>query len=137
VQQISDLPYFHTWCGFSVNLRCRSETCCTRFTENAGCKKSRHKSSSGHHCTTLSGYIFANKAHVDTQKKIVKQQYVLHMSPWSRYGIGQTIIFSCCDLFFLLCFFSSSNFSRRRLDVCHTSTHGVALVRILDAALKR
>jgi len=27
-------------------------------------------------------------------------------------------------------FFSSPNFSRRRLDVCHTSTHGVALVRI-------
>jgi len=26
--------------------------------------------------------------------------------------------------------FSSPNLSRRRLDVCHTSTHGVALVRI-------
>ena len=26
-------------------------------------------------------------------------------------------------------FFSSPNLSRRRLDVCHTSTHGVALVR--------
>ena len=33
-------------------------------------------------------------------------------------------------------FFSSPNLSRRRLDVCHTSTHGVALVRILDAGLK-
>ena len=33
-------------------------------------------------------------------------------------------------------FFSSSNLSRRRLDVCHTSTHGVALVRISDAGLK-
>ena len=30
----------------------------------------------------------------------------------------------------LLLFFSSPNLSRRRLDVCHTSTHGVALVRI-------
>ena len=30
---------------------------------------------------------------------------------------------------FWLCF-SSSNLSRRRLDVCHMSTHGVALVRI-------
>ena len=30
----------------------------------------------------------------------------------------------------LLSFFSSPNLSRRRLDVCHTSTHGVALVRI-------
>ena len=51
---------------------------------------------------------------------------------WSPYGIGQTIIFSCCGLFFLLLLllFSSPNLSRRRLDVCHTSTHGVALVRI-------
>ena len=37
--------------------------------------------------------------------------------------------------FFLLCFFSP-NMSRRRLDVYHTSTHGVALVRIQDAGLK-
>jgi len=32
--------------------------------------------------------------------------------------------------FFFLSFFSSPNLSRRRLDVYHTSTHGVALVRI-------
>jgi len=31
---------------------------------------------------------------------------------------------------FLPSFFSLHNLSRRRLDVCHTSTHGVALVRI-------
>ena len=31
-------------------------------------------------------------------------------------------------LSFFLSFFSSPNLSRRRLDVCHTSTHGVALV---------
>ena len=34
-------------------------------------------------------------------------------------------------------FLSSPNLSRRRLDVCQTSTHGVALVRISDAGLKR
>jgi len=39
-------------------------------------------------------------------------------------------------LWLLLPFFSSPNFSRRRLDVCHTSTDGVALVRISDAGLK-
>jgi len=33
-------------------------------------------------------------------------------------------------------FFSSPNLSCCRLDVCHTSTHGVALVRISDAGLK-
>jgi len=37
----------------------------------------------------------------------------------------------------LSCFFSSPNLSRRRLDVCHTSTHGVALVQISDTGLKR
>jgi len=30
---------------------------------------SRQKSPSGHHRTTLSGYIFATKAHIDNQKK--------------------------------------------------------------------
>ena len=33
-------------------------------------------------------------------------------------------------------FLSSPNLSRRELDVYHTSTHGVALVRILNASLK-
>jgi len=33
-----------------------------------------------------------------------------------------------CGFFYLL--FSSPHLSRRRLDVYHTSTHGVALVRI-------
>jgi len=43
------------------------------------------------------------------------------------------IIFLPCSFFLLLLlllFFSSPNLSGRRLDVCHTSTHGVALVRI-------
>jgi len=38
------------------------------------------KSPSRHHPTTLSGYIFATKAHIDNRKKHVKQQYLLHMS---------------------------------------------------------
>jgi len=50
---------------------------------------------------------------------------------WSPYVIGQTIIFLPCDFFLLSSsFFSSPNLSGRRLDVYHTSTHGVALVRI-------
>ena len=47
------------------------------------------------------------------------------------------IIFLPCGFFFFLLLFSSPNLSRRRLDVCHTSIHGVALVRIYDACLKR
>jgi len=45
---------------------------------------------------------------------------------------GQNIIFFPCGFFFLsfFLFCSSPNLSHRRLDVCHTSTHGVALVRI-------
>jgi len=34
-------------------------------------------------------------------------------------------------------FFSSPNLSGQRLDVYHTSTHGVALVQIQNAGLKR
>jgi len=47
-------------------------------------QKSRQKSPSGHHRTTLSVYIFAAKARIDNRKKLVKQQYILHMSP--QYG---------------------------------------------------
>jgi len=63
--------------GNFTNLECRSETCCTRLAENTG----RQKSPSGHHRTTLSGYIFATKAHIGNREKLVKQQYVLQMSP--------------------------------------------------------
>ena len=49
--------------------------------ENTG----RKNSPSGHHRTTLSGYVFATKARIDSwKKKLVKQQYRLHMS--SQYG---------------------------------------------------
>ena len=49
------------------------------------------------------------------------------------------IIFLPCGYylsFYLSFFISSPNLSGRRLDVYHTSTHGVALVRILNACLK-
>jgi len=39
---------------------------------------------SANHRATLSGYIFATKACIDNRKKVVKQQYLLHMSP--QYG---------------------------------------------------
>ena len=46
--------------------------------------KNRQKLPSGHHCTTLSGYIFTTKADIDNRKKLVKQQYLLQISP--QYG---------------------------------------------------
>jgi len=175
---------------------------CTRLAEKYRTQKWRKKSPSGHHPTTLSGYIFATKACIDNRKKLVKQQYLPHMSlqydelrptsGWDRfvslghpskfqrlsrldsitarhsssgrqpkfaalnrgrhlhlagwqsrwalahilvmaaYGIGQAIIFLPCGFFFFSLFylFPSPNLSRRKLDVYHTYTHGVALVRI-------
>ena len=73
--EIACLPYFYAWRGPSANLESRSETCCRRLAANTGRKKSRHKSPSGHHRTSLSGNIFANTARIDNRKKIVKQQY--------------------------------------------------------------
>ena len=40
------------------------------------------------------------------------------------------VLFLFLLLSFFLSFFTSPNLSRRTLDVYHTSTHGVALVRI-------
>ena len=36
----TSIPYFHTRCGFSANLECRSEMWCTRLAENTGRKMS-------------------------------------------------------------------------------------------------
>ena len=48
---------------------------------------------------------------------------------WSPYVIGQTIyIFILLRLLLSSSFFSSPNLSSRRLDVYHTSAHGVVLV---------
>jgi len=52
------------------------------------------KSPSGHHRTTLSGFIFTTKALIDNRKKTSRQQYLPHMS--SQYGELWPI--SGCDL---------------------------------------
>jgi len=56
----------------------------------------------------------------------VKVGEIIIVALWNR---ADHYIFA---LWFLLLsfFFSSPNLSRRRLDVCYISTHGVALVRI-------
>jgi len=53
------------------------------------CRTQTHtkKSPSGHHHTTLFGHIFATKARIDNRKKIVKQQYLLHM-PHNMVNFG-------------------------------------------------
>jgi len=58
-----------------------------RLVENTGRKKSQKNSPSEHHRTTLSGYIFAIKACIDSQKKLVKQQY-LPTCPYNMVNFG-------------------------------------------------
>jgi len=77
MSEIGCLPYFHTWCGLSANLECMSEMCCTRLAENTGRKKIAIFGTIGQLCP---GYIFGSTACIDSPKKLVKQQYLLHMS---------------------------------------------------------
>jgi len=77
------LPYFHIWCGLSVNVECRSEIYCTRLAEIQDAKNAKN-SPSAHHRTILSNYISATKVFIGNRKKIAKQQYLLHM--FSQYG---------------------------------------------------
>jgi len=53
-----------------------------------------------------------------------------------RSRCGHYIFILWFLLLFFFFFFSLPNVSGRRLDVYHTSTHGVALVQIYNAGLK-
>jgi len=74
------LDVYHTCCGLSANLRCRSETCCTRLAGNRGRKKvakNRLLGTIAQLCRAISSQL----RYVSTiGKKLVKRQYVLHMS---------------------------------------------------------
>jgi len=50
-------------------------------------KKSRQKSPSGHHPTTLSGYIFATKACIDNRKKLLSSN-IFPMCPHNMVNFG-------------------------------------------------
>jgi len=54
--QMGCLPYFHTWCGLSANLRCRSESA-ARGSLKIQDAKARQKSRSGHHRTFVGLYL--------------------------------------------------------------------------------
>jgi len=54
------------WCGLSANLRCRSETCCTRLAEDTGRKKSPKKN---RHLGTIAQVcraIYSQLRHIST-----------------------------------------------------------------------
>ena len=67
-----------------MNLECRSEMCCTRLAGNSGRKndaKNRHQRTIAQLCRAMSSQL----SHVSTiGKKLVKQQYLPHMS--LQYG---------------------------------------------------
>ena len=76
-----------------------------------------------------------------TPSLIQYQSSVNHAVIAVYYGrpIGRAILFWSCGLFLLSFssfFFSSPILSGRRLDVYHSSTHDMALVRIQNASLK-
>jgi len=79
-----DVYHTCTQCRLNANLRCRSETCCTRLGANTGCKKlskNCHLGTIAQLCRAISSQL----RHVSTiGKKLVKQQYLLHMFP--QYG---------------------------------------------------
>ena len=63
-----------------------------------------------------------------------RQLIALQLCRWEFFMVAlcnrETIYIFMLWFVLLSSFFSSPNLSRRRFDVCHTSTHGVALVRI-------
>ena len=78
------LHVYHTLThGPSANLECRSETCCTRLAANR--PTGRKKGAKNRHLGTIAQLrraISSQLRHVSTiGKKLVKQQYLLHMSP--------------------------------------------------------
>jgi len=62
--------------------------CCTRLAEKYRTQKSRQKSPSEHHRTTLSGYIFATKAHIDNWKKNLLSSDMSSRCPHSMVNFG-------------------------------------------------
>jgi len=58
--------------------------CCKRLAGNAGPKKSP----SGHRLTTLSGYFFATKAHIDNRKKNLLSSNISSTCTYNMVNFG-------------------------------------------------
>ena len=59
---------------------------------------------------------------------VINVSIIAYCILWPPYVIGQTVYIFILFLSSSSFFISSPNLSNRRLDVCHTFTHGVALV---------
>jgi len=85
--QIGCLPYFHTWCGLSANLGCRSETCCMRLARNTGCIKSpkiRHLRTIAHICGAISSQL----RHVSTIGNKLLNSNISPTRPYNMVNFG-------------------------------------------------
>jgi len=94
------LPYFHTWCGLSVNLECRSETCCARLAENTALKKSpksRHLGTIPQLCRAISLQL----RHVSTIGKNLLSSNISSTCPHNmvNFGLLAADIFWRCTAF--------------------------------------
>jgi len=82
--EIGCLPsYFHTRCGLSVNLECRSEIAACGSLKNTGRKnyaKNRHLGTIAQVCQAISSQL----RHASTIGKSVKHQFLIYMS--LQYG---------------------------------------------------
>ena len=81
--QIGCLPYFHTWCGLSANLGCRSETCCMRLAENAG-RKNRDLRTIVQLCRAISSQL----RHVSTIGKNLLSSNMSPICPHNMVNFG-------------------------------------------------
>ena len=96
--------------------------CCTRLAANAGPKKSRLKSPSGHHPTTLSGYIFATKTCINNRKKLLNG----NISPACPYNTVNFVPLAAEIV--LLVWGTPANFNRFR--VLTALLHGTRVVGV-------
>jgi len=81
--QIGCRPYFHAWRGLSANLECRSEMCCTRLAEIQDTKIAKKFPICAPFYNFV-GCIFSTMVYRQSEKKLAKHQYLLHM--FSQYG---------------------------------------------------
>jgi len=99
--------------------------CCTQLDGNAAPKKIAKNSPSGHHRTTLLGYIFATKACIDNQKKNLLNSNVSPTCPDNKVNFGPLAAEIC-----LRVWGNPANFNRFR--VLAALLHGTLVVNLSD-----
>jgi len=94
-------------------------------------QKSRQKSPSGHHHTTLSGYIFATKACIDNRKKNLLSSNISPICPHNMVNFGPLV----AEIVSLV-WGTSGNFNGFR--ILTALLHGTLVVGVIQtAALNR